>query len=281
MAGGWINGLTLNNAQDVGSGLSFTGWTDVIAGGTAFTKGSWTQLIASTSGDVSWVMVQCANVRASVALSFAFDLAVGASGSEVAIASNLLISADQSVQATYFFPLCIKAGTRISARSASDHASDTGAIKLTVFDDTAMSCGVGSGIDTYGFTSASNLGVTIDPGATANTASSYVQISSSLTNDIAGFFLGFDDQNATTGTVGPLREIMDIAIGASGSEKVILPSFLLFRTISGGGTLHMPEASHYFPIPIKAGTRIAARAQSNTTVSPDRKFGLTFYGVRQ
>lgn len=281
MAGGFNTGLSVADAQDVGSVFSGgSGWTGLTTGGSTYTKGAWTQLIAATTADIAWVMVQMTGYF-SGGFWLAYDIGIGASGSEVAIVSNLVSATYGPDNTTYMFPLCIKAGTRIAARASSNNASDGANIKMTCFDDTALSAGFGSGVDTYGFSSGSNQGVLIDPGGTANTKGSYSQITSSLTNDIAGFFLGIDDQSNTGGgSSAGNGTLFDIAIGASGSEKIIVPNLCLLR-ILGGTTIHIPDGFPYIPMPIKAGTRVAARAQCATTISPDRQFGITLYGVRQ
>lgn len=281
MAGGWNTGLSFANAQDIGSVLTDSGWTTVTTGGTTFSKGAWVQLIASTAADISWVMTAL-NGSFGGGWQWAYDIGIGSSGNEMAVASNLISNMYGDCNTTYMFPLSIKAGTRVAARASSNNAGDTGNIKLNAFDDTALSAGVGSAIDTYGFNAATNLGVQIDPGGTANTKGAYSQLSSSITNDLCGFFIGIDDQsNTNTGTAGHMNVLVDIAIGGSGSEKIVVPNLSLFRDIQSGGSTHYPETWPYLPIPIAAGTRVAARAQCSVTTSPDRLFGLTLYGVRQ
>lgn len=280
MAGGWSGGLHLANAKDAGSDSTTSTGAWLTSGGSAFTVGGWTELIAATTNDTAWVMVH-ANVNSSSGSFLAFDIAVGASGNETAVASKLVSNQVGGSGTIYMFPLTIPAGTRIASRFSSDFSTDTANINLTLFDDVAGSAHAGGIVDTYGFSSSSNNGVAVDPGSTTNTKGAYAQISASLTYDIAGFFMGFDGRNKTAGTAGRVKMLMDVAVGASGSEKVILPNFVRMNDYGSGWGLHYPDASPYIPVPIKAGTRVAVRAQADQNTSPDRIFGVTFYGVRQ
>jgi hypothetical protein len=279
VAGGLHLGQQSANVQDVGSNLVSTGPLNVLSGGSPYTKGAWVELTSSTANDTSWVMIQC-DANDSVSTSFAYDIGIGASGSEVVVVQNLVSNNDIGNETTVMFPLSIRKGLRIAARSSCEFASQSGAIKLTCFENSALSSGCGSSIDTYGFNAATNLGITVDPGGTANTKGAYAQVTASATNDLAGFFVCFDSQNITSGTANNVRLLIDLSLGASGSEKVVVPNISVFKLVNGGGDYHLPETTPYFPVPVKAGTRIAARAQSGATISPDRTIGITLYGVR-
>jgi len=278
MAGGWNTGLSLANATDIASNLTGEGGVLINCGGSAFAKGSWTQLIASTTTDVAWLLVNL-DTYASTGTRFAFDIGVGSSGNEVAVVQNLEIAQYSQAFSSYFFPLSIKAGTRVAARVSGDTGGDQATIKVNGFDDAALSAGVGSAIDTYGYSTASNTGTAVDPGSSANTKGSYTQITSSVTNDLAGFFLGFDTQTLSSGNGIQGRVLIDVAIGGSGSEKIIVPNTNLI-TVPSGLCQVFPASSPYFPIPIKSGTRVAVRAQSSDSTATQRVFGVTVYGVR-
>lgn len=103
--------------------------TTVTAGGTAHTKGSWAELIASTGADAEGVYVKVVDVAASgVATSMLLDIGTGAAASETVLLPDLLVGyagEDQSMGRGYFFPVSIASGTRISARCQSVNASDT------------------------------------------------------------------------------------------------------------------------------------------------------------
>lgn len=277
MTGAWKGGLALANATSIGATTSgnSTG-TALVGSASTFTKGAWAQLIASTTTDINWVSVAGESMTTGGS-AFAVDIGVGASGSELVVAANLNYT--QAGGVSFFFPLCIQAGSRIAARFASNNANDTFRLLMQGFQDTYQSAGTGSTIDTLGYNTALNVGTAVDPGASTNTKGAYSQIALTTTADYAGFFVTIDAQN-TTGTVGTAQWLVDIAVGASGSEIVILPNVYTIGVTNGLSVLYVP-AQNYYPIQIATGSRIAARAQCTTATSPDRLLGVTFYGVRQ
>lgn len=82
------------------------------------------------------------------------------------------------------------------------------------------------------------------PGAN-NTKSAYVQITAATGFKYHGFWLTLASYSNSS---------FDIAIGASGSEKIIVPDLLILAN-------NNQHDSFYIPISIPTGTRIAARAQ--------------------
>ena len=280
MTGAWKGGLALSNASDVGA-ITATSSTVQLLGntGTTYAKGVWVQLVASTATDVAWIAfaVQTHNSGGNV---FAVDIAIGGAGSEIVIVNNISIFKNPSRGDRFFFPLMIPAGTRIAGRMSSDNLGDGMNVHMETYQDQFSSAGAGSGIDTYGFSNATNLGTAVDPGGTANTKGVYSQITASLTNDLAGFMFQMDTQNNTTGTSTDLSWLIDIAVGAGGSEVIILPNFYQVSYGVNGNNLHIPTVG-YMPMPIRAGTRISVRGQCSVTLTPDRTFGITLYGIRQ
>lgn len=94
-----------------------------LAYGTAGAKGAWTQLVASTSHPCSSVVVTLGSLSSLYSYDAAVDVAVGAAGSEVIVVSDLQCNVPgggYSGMATFNLPLTIPAGSRISARVASN-----------------------------------------------------------------------------------------------------------------------------------------------------------------
>lgn len=284
MAGGWDTSPNFANATDMGTTTGGDTSGTIITSGAANTKGSWTQLIASTAADFSGFYVFISTLPGSGSSPMCLDLAIAAAGNEAngVVFQNLVISAAVDAYG-FLIPFPTPAGSRIAVRYASTTASDTIAVQVTGFD-----CGYGrlcgSGVvDTYGYSGTGvPIGIAIDPGATANTKGAYTQLTASTTHDLAGFFLGFDMQNHPGGSTSVGSTIaVDIAIGASGAEKIILPNVLrTHQLFSGGGDVALP-LTPIFPITIPAGTRIAARAQCQITTATDRNIGLSLYGIRE
>jgi hypothetical protein len=283
MAGAWGGAFALCEATDVGtvSSSASNGTVVVSSASSTYTKGSWTQLIAATVYDASWIRVTiCGEGQAG--RQVAVDIGIGSSGSEVPIVNNLGMGSYGTNQVTYFFPFSVPLGTRISARLSSSSTSDNAqAIQIHLFADRYMSPGVVSAIDTYGFSNTTNLGTLVDPGGTANTKGAYSQITAATSNDCAGFMLMFDTQGIGSGVGNHVVDfLVDLAIGTSGSEHVVLPNWLAISYCYDSKNYFPNGVTPYIPMQIPAGTRIAARAQASTTLSPDRQLGLTLYAVR-
>jgi hypothetical protein len=213
--------------------------------------------------------------------SFGVDIAVGASGSEKVIASNLLVHINSgAIFGSYAFPVQIPAGSRIASRCQSHTASDgSGAIVQVILFDGAFSQIEGSaGLDAIGFDAVNTQGTQIDPGTTVNTKGAYTQLIASTPRDYMGFIINTDQGNQSTGGTSS-NGLLDIAIGASGSEVPIVTNIMVARRSSG--LLQSPLSMPHLPIAIPAGTRIAARTSSSINTATYRITGVTLYGVYQ
>jgi len=279
----------LSNASAIGAAGSGSSPTTIRASGAANTKGLWTQLVASTPSDTVAILVQIAGNGQNATSRCSVDIGVGAFNNEVVLLPDLMEYRDdtstQGAAAQYFFPVGIPAGTRISARCQSNVTVDgssvsgnTCGVQALLFDGGFMQS-MGSGVDTIGFVSGSTTGTAVTPNATANTKGLYAPLTTSTPVDYLGFLMAIDEGSSTTDH--PVDQLWDIAVGAGGSEQIILPNFYALNSgISGfyiGG--QNPVVSHFLPIGIPAGTRISARMQTGQASKPS--MNLTLYGVRQ
>jgi len=108
-----------------------------------------------------------------------------------------------------------------------------------------------------------NVGIGITTGATPNTKTAYTQLFAATTYDVYGFWLYV---SGTSNSAAIANFLLDIAIGAGGSEQIILPDFQIgWRTAPGAG-FH----GDFIPLFIPRGTRIAARLQSSLANDPGR-----------
>lgn len=284
MAGGFPVGFQHNCVASSTPGIATP--VLVTSGSTANTVGAYSELITSTPRDATWMLVQVQNsATATSGVISSTNISFGAAGSEVNVVNNLRMQNDSSsslpgAASCYFFPQFVPAGTRIAANAQAGSASLTLRVALQLFDDAMGSIPGGGGIDTIGFNSATSGGVVVDPGGTGNTKGAWTQVSAGLTNDIAGFFLGFDYGSGATASF-QYYWTMDVGVGASGSEVVLLPDFQIYgKSITNSKSIFPPNTP-YFPIQIPAGTRVALRSQVNqTTANTSRYLGVTLYGVR-
>lgn len=265
-------------STDYGTTLTTSNGT-TITSGAANTKGSYTQLVASTGHDAVGMIVMLSNFVAG-GTELGVDIAVGGAGSEQVIISNIMLQDDHATIVNPYFPVNVPAGSRISARCQSTNASDTCNVGVVVFDG-EFTCAEGYTVDNYGFLTASSHGTVVDPGATANTKGAWAQLTASTTADIHGLLIGIDSAGVT-GSVGTRNTmLLDIGIGASGSEQVLIPNLILIHQQNAGAiNSTWPDYFQMIPVQIPSGTRIAARCQSGLNTATQRTIGVSVYGVR-
>jgi hypothetical protein len=111
-----------------GANTSDSGGTAVDAGGGGLSsKGSWVQLVAATERPVTYINVSV-GARSNGSLQsgeFVFDIGVGPSGLEEVLIPDIAMSTEATTDglqpgAAGPFPVYVPAGTRVSARSASN-----------------------------------------------------------------------------------------------------------------------------------------------------------------
>jgi hypothetical protein len=265
-------GLDLCNASDVGSVLASTSGTH-LANGVGNAYGPYVQIVASTATDCCWVIVHITFDGGQTGTSTgAIKIAIGAAGSEKDVVVDLQHWTNALGASPYTFPLNIPAGTRISVAGASGAIGGAShmTVKFALLDGGFTQIEGASGLDSIGYDATNIQGTPVTPGATASTKGSYSQLVASTTRDYIGFVLVIDNQNNTGG--GGVYA-WDIAIGAGGSEQIIVPNF--FMLISG--ISNVPSGPFWINIP--AGTRISARNQKNA--SSAAAAGVTLYGIYQ
>ena len=101
------------------------------------------------------------------------------------------------------------------------------------------------------------------PSATANTKGSWTQLIAATTFDAIQVRV---DMYLQTVFAAAESIAIDIGIGASGSEYVLIPN-LMFST---PGQFQSMKCQYNFPLQIKAGQRIAVRSQSNLASNTDK-----------
>lgn len=95
--------------------------------------------------------------------------------------------------------------------------------------------------------------------ATSNTKGAWVEIVASAPFDVGALLMTINFGGAV------YDYLLDIGIGAAGSEQVLFPDLLLSgRVVPTGG---LPQKTLTLPLRIPAGSRIAIRQQSSTNTS--------------
>lgn len=261
--------LPIVNAQNAVAALPYA---SITPSASANTKGSYTQLIASTTRETKMIaLFLCGNPSGTASKSWLVDIAVGAAASEVVKIPNLCASVAAqfgkwtSVLWIPVNPADFPAGCRIAARCQTQGASGEACfVKATLFDT-----GFGAqGIDALNTSTSTSLGTAITPGN--GSKSSYVQIIASTSRAYKALMLLIDAQ--ASGSAFTFVNL-DLAIGGSGSEVIFLPdhTFTAYNNQDIG-----PASISNLPINIPSGSRIAARAQGNGAGDP---IGVNLYGI--
>jgi hypothetical protein len=255
------------NINDQGVDLANTRGTTVVGGANVY--GSYVQLVASTPADTCWISVTAqTNGSPNNGNQGLIKLAVGGAGSEVDIVLDLVFfygTTGFAETGTYSFPISIPAGSRISAACKSN--SDTWYVNVLLFDGAFHQSEGAAGVDPMGVSGIHGTNITT---GSANAKGSYVQFSASTARDYLGLMVGFDAAGgASAGGVGPI--LLDIAVGAAGSEVIIVPN-------KTSGVLNQAVADQTFiPVPVPAGTRLAMRQQNSGGTATS--LGAVLYGV--
>lgn len=257
------------------------GYTEtVLLGGTfnspagANTKGSYVAAVASTAFDFDELLVTIGQPNAVV--SGLVDIAVGGTGSEVAIAENILHGVDARGTSAISLPVPIPAGSRISARVQDSAGSGAWPIRMTGIRHSLWAAPAGGRIVTYGALTATSKGTQIDPGAVGSTYGAWAQITAATAEDIAALQVRISGNANAVPSASAVQFFLDVGIGAPGSEVGFIVGLPFGSQTSGW---YAPNWNHWFPAGIPSGSRLAVRARSNITDATDRLFGVALYGL--
>lgn len=250
--------------------------TDAFAfnsGATAHVKGDWTTIGASGSDavpiDVAGfiVMIRVDNSDNLIDIGIADT----SSGTPVVLVENILCEGRRFI----YFPLAIPKGKYIRMRAqkptnnAATYQAQFMLIGRDFVSDDPYTYAVTIGADTGG------TGLTgIDPGGSANTKSGWVQITASCPADLSAILVQVGDQSNVTMNVNTTW-LVDIGIGSSGSERVIVPDLFFGASVQSD---HIDPQIPVIPISIPEGTRIVARAQCSNTDATDRLIDIAIIG---
>ena len=123
------------------AGATSVSGVTVTASGTAHTKGSWVELISSTSADAYYISIATANATATSGsdTSTLLDIGTGAASSETVVIPNIPIGhskhwvgSNSGFNTPLTLPLYVASGTRIAARIQSAVVSKTADVMVEV-----------------------------------------------------------------------------------------------------------------------------------------------------
>lgn len=250
-----------------------SGGTIVAASVSNNTKGSWVQMIAATSYEANGFYIFLRGATNSC--DYMYDIGIGAAASEQVIVENMTFSCQAlRVAAGVYIPLRIPTGSRISIRAQSNPGGSGALFTIYLVANGLKDAEGFSRAVTLGANTADSGGVGVDPGGTINTKGSYAEIDAAIPMSIGWLIICITNRNNATVTTN--TGLLDIAIGAGGSEQVVISS--LAYVIDAG--IDTPEPQYYgFPISIPAGSRISARAQCSINDATDRLIDVNLVGL--
>lgn len=233
--------------------------------GATNSKGSWQTLLSGLPAPAAWVCVGTPRNLFSGWHGFLLDLAVGGSGSETVIAPNLLIGF-RGWRGT-MFPLHIPAGATVRGRVSCQQGSQSTTVQLGAYlaePDSGVSAP--GRITPYGVSTSATGGTNVTPSGTANTKGSWAQLTAATTAPIHALMVLVQGSTINQSMVDYL---VDIGVGGSGSETVIIPDHSVMIDTNEIAWPYTPE---FYPLSlsIPAGVRLAARcaSRSNTLTTP-------------
>jgi hypothetical protein len=243
---------------------------------TANTKGSWYQLVASTLFPTSYLMI-CVRF-ANSDYNYLMDIGVGGAGSEVVIIPNIHFSRSSNTAWNTSFtiiPVNIPAGTRIATRAQSSTANKNYQFLGGYGGGGFATPSNFSFVDSYGATTASSRGTSIDPGGSAWSYGSWVQMTASTTRAAKGFFLSFGGQGNTNRVDG--HWIVRLGMGGAGSEIVMCTMAACSQSLYNADI--QPNITAFVPLNIPSGVRLSLSATSGITDATDRTFDAVLHLV--
>lgn len=250
----------------------------VTASGTANTKGSWAEVLASNDYDTDWLVLglNAIAVGAGGSRYYLVDIGVGPAGSENVLIANMHFNiyddgSRVSSEGTWLFPLRLAAGARLAARSQSSPASSAIYVTANPIAHGIAAPGGYARCENVGADTASSRGVSLDAGAVANTDSAWTEMIAATAFPYRWMTLAGSYAPAT---VTRPYWLIDLAVGAIGSEVAFLND-LAFSGSYGMGVM----GGLSIPVAIAAGQRISARARSNNTNATERVLSLVAQGV--
>jgi hypothetical protein len=264
-------GYEVCQAQPVGVSTTTSLGATWTTSGTTNAKSAYVQLAAATTFDIGMLMLNLAMTsQVTSGQSMAVDIAIGASGSEIDILPNLVFSWSglPPCSGMMMLPIHIPEGSRVSFRYAQSANGDAFSLALTGFTTNHQFV---SGYDALGYVSANTNGTAMAGGGGAsNVKGAFTQLVSSTTVSYVGLIVSIDTEFQSSNA----NWLLDVAVGASGSEVVIIPNMSFsIRTMAGCWF-------GFVPIVVPTGSRLSARIQTDNYVNSFTRPSVTMYGAR-
>jgi hypothetical protein len=244
----------------------------VTADTAAHTKGSYSELIASTSANAGLLVLMVQDISvASTNTATLIDVATGASGSEAAIISNLAVGGALTTTGptgvAVSVPLKIPSGTRISARIQSVvTGGKTATAQVFLFDVGGDYATAPTSVDVIGGNTANSQGISF-----SGASGTWVQATASTSQAYRAVAIVPSMHSTGIATIAPQLEL---GVGASGSEQVFGATVASYN--NSEAVQSSPPYLSLFGRNIPAGSRLAVRHDIATSPTV---YGFTLIGI--
>jgi hypothetical protein len=276
-SGGFPSGAGFANLGDFNADMTQQfGAAEITKSASANVKSAWFQVGQVGASGCNALLLRLIYLNNSGSdTGVQWDIGIGPAGSQIVLIPNVNQGQPSGTPQTniiifqHVIPVSIPAGTIIWARAAVNVASSTPHLACSC---SPINAAFGSdlefaGVDAIGVT-ATGKGTALT--GAANAKGAYVSLIPATARNYCGFFLTFD----YAGTVGSVDTQIDLAIGASGSQHIIVPDLVIGPNVGFSAV-----DCEFLPIPIPAGTQIWARSANND--GSTSKIGVSLYGVYQ
>jgi hypothetical protein len=238
----------------------------------AHTKGSYSELIASTSANAGLLVLMVQDIASSATnTATLIDVATGASGSETDIISNLAVggafATASPIGVAVSIPFQIPSGTRLSARIQSVvTGGKTATAQVFLFDVGGDYATAPTSVDVIGGNTANSQGISF-----SGASGTWVQATASTSQAYRAVAIMPSTHSTNIATIGPQLEL---GVGAAGSEQVFGLSAASYS--NSETVLASPPYLSLFGRNIPSGSRLAVK--HNIASSPTN-YGFTLIGI--
>jgi hypothetical protein len=238
----------------------------------AHTKGSYSELIASTSANAGLLVLMVQDIAAAATnTATLIDVATGASGSETAIISNLAVGGALTTTGptgvAVSIPFQIPSGTRLSARIQSVvTGGKTATAQVFLFDVGGDYATTPTSVDVITGDTATSQGISF-----SGASGTWVQAIASTSRAYRAVAIMPSTHNSNIATIAPQLEL---GVGASGSEQVFGSTVASYN--NNEAVQSSPPYLSLFGRNIPSGSRLAVK--HSIAANPDR-YGFTLIGI--
>lgn len=210
------------------------------------------------------------------------DIAIGTAGSENIIIPDLGtgfiypsgLSGSSRSPRTWWLPVYIPAGVRVSGHIQAAIASDTVDVCIDLFGGIPPGSWLSAaGVDTYGANAGTSKGV-LPTGGAANQPGSWVDVITSTPRPIRGLAVSPQGQD---GALNNAAQLTDVGVWDGSAYRVLIPDIPTTTDTSDGVGGNWMNG--YWPLeaPLEAGSRLGVRIRSTT--ASEAKINWLLHGI--